>query len=167
MPGLATGAARAGQPRKGERRAADAELQQAATRLAMRGEHGKKLLEARVVAVVGDRFVVHCLRHLGNGRRDHYRPGRRGGVAVRMLDATVAQQCCIWPRNEARFALRRKPPRFTFLVPACRCLPLPRPAESANLAKANPVLCASAASRVIWAAGALVALWTTVLWALD
>ncbi|MBN8448224.1 MAG: hypothetical protein J0M13_04370 [Candidatus Accumulibacter sp.] len=42
-----------------------------------------------------------------------------------------------------------------------------RPAESANLAKANPVLCASAASRVIWAAGALVVLWTTVLWALD
>jgi hypothetical protein len=42
-----------------------------------------------------------------------------------------------------------------------------RPAESASLATANPVLCASAASRVIWAAGALVVLWTTVLWALD
>jgi hypothetical protein len=31
----------------------------------------------------------------------------------------------------------------------------------------NPVLCASAASRLIWAGAALVMLWTTVLWALD
>jgi hypothetical protein len=47
-------------------------------------------------------------------------------------------------------------------------MPSPQPAAvSASLAKPNPVLCASGASRLLWAAGALVILWTTVLWALD
>jgi cell division septal protein FtsQ len=41
------------------------------------------------------------------------------------------------------------------------------PRHSARNPQANPVLCASAAARLIWAAGALVLLWTTVLWALD
>ncbi|MEF8703608.1 MAG: hypothetical protein V5B32_10205 [Candidatus Accumulibacter sp. UW26] len=40
-------------------------------------------------------------------------------------------------------------------------------AAPARPSKPNPVLCASAASRLVWAAGALVMLWTAVLWALD
>ncbi|MBL8394079.1 MAG: hypothetical protein JNK99_04895 [Candidatus Accumulibacter sp.] len=31
----------------------------------------------------------------------------------------------------------------------------------------NPVLCTSAASRLLWAAGTLFVLWGTVFWALD
>ncbi|WP_186408250.1 hypothetical protein [Candidatus Accumulibacter aalborgensis] len=42
-----------------------------------------------------------------------------------------------------------------------------RPTLSASIAKRNSVLCASAAARLIWAVGALVLLWTAVLWALD
>ncbi len=34
------------------------------------------------------------------------------------------------------------------------------------MGRVDPVLCASAASRLIWATGALVLLWTSVLWAL-
>ncbi|MCM8596003.1 hypothetical protein [Accumulibacter sp.] len=30
----------------------------------------------------------------------------------------------------------------------------------------NPVLCSSALTRLVWAAAALISLWTTVLWAL-
>ena len=37
---------------------------------------------------------------------------------------------------------------------------------SANASKHNPVLCASAVARLLWAVAGLLLLWTTVLWAL-
>ncbi len=39
--------------------------------------------------------------------------------------------------------------------------------KSSDATRPDPVLCASAAARLIWAAAALVLLWATVLWALD
>jgi len=41
------------------------------------------------------------------------------------------------------------------------------PHHSARNPQTNPVLCASAAARLLWAVGALLLLWATVLWALD
>jgi hypothetical protein len=40
------------------------------------------------------------------------------------------------------------------------------PRASAGAKTRNPVLCASALTRLIWAFGALLLLWTTVFWAL-
>ncbi|HRE69009.1 MAG: hypothetical protein JNM54_01650 [Candidatus Accumulibacter sp.] len=40
------------------------------------------------------------------------------------------------------------------------------PSASASAKNPNPVLCASALARLLWAAGALLLLWMTVFWAL-
>jgi cell division septal protein FtsQ len=40
------------------------------------------------------------------------------------------------------------------------------PRASASAKTRNPVLCASALARLLWAFGALLLLWTTVFWAL-
>jgi len=42
-----------------------------------------------------------------------------------------------------------------------------RPHRSASADRPNPVLCASAASRLLWAIGALLFLWASVYWAMD
>lgn len=42
-----------------------------------------------------------------------------------------------------------------------------RPARPPGATRRNPVLCAGAGVRLMWAFGALVVLWTTIFWALD
>ncbi|EXI67142.1 MAG: hypothetical protein AW08_02244 [Candidatus Accumulibacter adjunctus] len=44
--------------------------------------------------------------------------------------------------------------------------PRPPAPPSRRLPAGNPVLCASTAARLAWAAGALILLWSVILWAL-
>ena len=110
----------------------------------------------------GDRQAVRQAVATGAAANDGL---RNTGNAAATID--FLQQCCIWLAKEARFGLRSNPPGVN--APFVSQSPMPRsspPPHRRVRPASNPALCASAATRLAWAAGALFLLWSVILWAL-